>query len=167
VRFGCTRQRIRPGENRRFASHLKGGLQLAARAGAGGRTVLGFDPAESFASAAPTEPPPELNVARAVTAKGTLEEVDDDGPLGLTNQEMFVGENAPAPLLDPEPETDSRLGSLRAPSTPAALQSETTVGVVLEIEGQTPQLESLLATLRGKLIGTSPLTIEIEKSRSS
>jgi pSer/pThr/pTyr-binding forkhead associated (FHA) protein len=167
VRFGCTTQRIRPGENRRFASHLKGGLQVAARAGAGGRTVLGFDPAESFASATPTEPPPELDVARAVTADGTLEEVDDDGPLGLTNQEMFVGESAPALPLDPGLAADSRRGLDRAPPTSVATESKETLGVVLEIEGQTAQLESLLATLRGKLIGTPAVKIRIEKSRSS
>jgi hypothetical protein len=129
--------------------------------------VLGFDPAESFASAAPTTPPPELNVARAVTPEGTLEEVDDDGPLGLTNQEMLVADSALALPLDPEPEADSRRRLDRAPPTSAAPERKATLGVVLEIEGQTPQLESLLATLRGKLIGTPPVKIRIGKSRSS
>ena len=114
-----------------------------------------------------TTPPPELNVARAVTPEGTLEEVDDDGPLGLTNQEMFVGESAPALPLDPELEADSRRGLDRARPTSAAPESKATLGVVLEIEGQTPQLESLLATLRGKLIGTPSVKITIEKPRSS
>jgi pSer/pThr/pTyr-binding forkhead associated (FHA) protein len=167
VRFGCTSHRIQPRGDRRFASQLKGGLHVPARPGAGGRTVLGFDPAESYAPAAPTAPPPELNVARAVTLDGTLEEADDDGPLGLTNQEMFVGESAPGLPLDRGPEADSRRGLDRAPATSAAPESEATLGVVLEIEGQTPQLESLLATLRGKLIGTPPVKIRIEKPRSS
>jgi pSer/pThr/pTyr-binding forkhead associated (FHA) protein len=167
ARFGCTTDPIRPGGNTRFASQLKGGLHVPARPGAAGRTVLGFDPADSFASAAPTAPPPELNVARAVTLEGTLEEVDDDGPLGLTNQEMFVGESVPVLPLDRGPEADSRLGLDHAPSTSSAPENEATLGVVLEIEGQTQQLEFLLATLRGKLIGTPPVKIKIEKSRSS
>jgi pSer/pThr/pTyr-binding forkhead associated (FHA) protein len=166
ARFGCTTDPIRPGGNTRFASQLKGGLHVPARPGAAGRTVLGFDPADSFASAAPTAPPPELNVARAVTLEGTLEEVDDDGPLGLTNQEMLVADSAPVLPLDGGPEADSRLGLDHAPSTSSAPENEATLGVVLEIEGQTPQLESLLATLRGKLIGTPPVKIKIEKSRS-
>jgi pSer/pThr/pTyr-binding forkhead associated (FHA) protein len=167
VRFGCTTHQIRPDGNRRFASQLKGGLHAPARPGAAGRTVLGFDPAESFASAAPTTPPPELNVARAVTPEGTLEEVDDDGPLGLTNQEMFVGDSVPVLPPDGGSEAHSRRGFDRTPSTSAAPESEATLGVVLEIEGQTPRLETLLTALRGKLIGTPSVKIKIEKSRSS
>lgn len=167
VRFGCTTHRMRPSGNSRFASQLKGGLYAAARPGAGGRTVLGFDPAESFASAAPTTPPAELNVARAVTPEGTLEEVDDEGPLGLTNQEMFIGESASALPLGSGVEADSRRGLDRAPPTSAVPESEATLGVILEIEGQTPRLESLLAALRGKLLGTPAVKIKIEKSRSS
>jgi len=167
VRFEHTTDRMRPGERRRFASQLKGGLQVPARPGAAGRTVLGFDPGESFASAAPTVPPPELNLPRAVTSEGTLEELEDDGPLGLTNQEMFIGGSGLALPLDRGPEADSRRGLDRASPTSVAPQSEETLVVVLEMEGQTPQLESLLETLRGKLIGTPPVRIKIEKSRSS
>ena len=49
----------------------------------------------------------------------------------------------------------------------AAHESEATLGVVLEIEGQTPRLETLLTALRGKLIGTPSVKIKIEKPRSS
>jgi pSer/pThr/pTyr-binding forkhead associated (FHA) protein len=138
VRFGCTTHTIRPAGNRSFASQLKGGLHAPARPGAAGRTMLGFDPADSFASAAPTIPPPELNVARAVTPEGTLEEVDDDGPLGLTNQEIFVAQNARALPLDRGPEADSRRGLDRARWASAAPENEATLALVLEFEGQTP-----------------------------
>jgi pSer/pThr/pTyr-binding forkhead associated (FHA) protein len=166
ARFGCTTDPIQPGGNRRFASQLKGGLPVPARPGTAGRTVLGFDPADSFASAAPTTPPPELNVARAVTLEGTLEEVDDDGPLGLTNQQLLVSDSPPVLPLDRRPEAASPLAPDHAPSASATPESERSLGVVLEIEGQTAQLESLLAPLRGKLIGTPPVKIKIEKSRS-
>jgi hypothetical protein len=104
---------------------------------------------------------------RAVTLEGTLEEVDDDGPLGLTSQEMFVGDSVPVLPLDGGSEAHSGRGLDRTPSASAAPESEATLGVVLEIEGQSPQLETLLTALRGKLIGTSPVKIKIEKSRSS
>jgi pSer/pThr/pTyr-binding forkhead associated (FHA) protein len=173
VRFGCTTHSIRPGGNTRFASQLKGGLQVPARPGAGGRTMLGFDPEDSLASAAPTTPPPELNVARAVTADGTLEELDDDDPLGLTDQEAFVAAGAAVRDLDRELGTD-RDSAASASATPSPLrlrpldgtapEAQAPLEIELELEGQTPQIASLLAALRGKLIGVPALKIKLRKS---
>jgi hypothetical protein len=138
--FGQTAQQIRPDQSTCFASELKTDIRLPEARGAGGRTVLGFNAEDSFlSSSAPTAPPPELAVARGLATDGTLEEIDDD-PLGLSIDSAFTFDSKQA--RDPDHE----------------LQLE------LELKGLTPELESVVTALRGRLLVVPPVKIHVKKS---
>jgi predicted component of type VI protein secretion system len=124
IRFGQTEQPIRPGPNVCFASELKQRGLPAACGAAGGRTMLAFDVDEEPAFAAPTVPQLETR-ARAVTADGSLEELDDLDPLGLSIDGADLGAGAPARDLDQElladlPDPRGSSAPTRGPGEPAA-----------------------------------------------
>jgi hypothetical protein len=155
--FGRTEQQIRPGGNVRFASELKSGLALPSGAGAGGRTVLGFDGEERSASSAPTVPPPQARVARAVSLDGALEEVESDDPLGLSLDPASAGTGFVRNL-------DRELNpAARARSDPAGAGVSARLTLVLEVEAASFEIAALVSSLYGRQIQHPLLRIRIKK----
>jgi len=180
LRFGRTEKPVRPGANVRFASELKSGLVVPAKA-EGGRTMLAFDAEDELAISPPTEPTSSQRIARAVSADGSLEEIADD-PLGLSldasllpgssavrdlDQELSQGAptEGPAaaalPELAPAGRESNRDAS--APDAGAGAQRRLRRTLVLEVDGPGAEVESLLAAIDGKEIGVGNVRIRAKK----
>ena len=105
LRVGRTNKEIRPANNIRFASDLKGGMVEAQAEG--GRTMLAFDMEDDLAASKPTEPLPERLQARAVSSDGSLEDTEDDDPLGLSiGADMLLGNSADSAVRNLDVEFD-------------------------------------------------------------
>jgi len=180
IRYGRTEKAVRPGANVRFASELKSGLVVPARA-EGGRTMLAFDADDELAVSLPTEPTTSPRVARAVSADGSLEEIDDD-PLGLSIDPSMMPGAAPVRDLDRElsqtgptqagdalPELDpaARASGRDAAAAPLADGPTTRPRLrrtlVLEVDGPGGEVEALLAAVDGQQIGFGGVMIRVKK----
>ena len=177
--YGRTDRPIRPGANTRYASELKSHLAVPAAAGSG-RTMLGFEMDDSAVFSAPTNLPPELEMARAVSADGTLEEVESDNPLGLSLHPDSMGATDPVRNLDlelddsmpspdtPPPHLADILQATAGPgpgheSGPAGGATPHRLTMVLEIEAATSEIAAIVTALYGKQIGHPLLRINIKK----
>ncbi len=111
LRVGCTDKQIRRSTNICFASDLKSGMIAtpaeAEGEGEGGRTMLAFDMDDDLVSSKPTEPVPETLQSRAVSSDGSLEDTEDDDPLGLSiDADMLLGNSASSAVRDLDVEID-------------------------------------------------------------
>lgn len=87
LRFGRTDKAIRTSEQIRYASQLKGGGLPNAPAGEGGRTMLAFEMEDDLIpsrQAGAADAAPARSAARAFSLDGTIEESEEDEPLGLS-----------------------------------------------------------------------------------
>lgn len=174
LKFGQTERKIRPGGNVCFSSELKAGSLPAASADVSGRTMLAFDVEDDLLAAMPTQPPEELG-PRAVSADGTLEELDDMNPLGLSVSGTDLGFGAPARDLDREfdekPDEWAAAAPTRVPLEPLAARptaeesGHTAPGtsLTLTIEGPDAEREALLSLLRDKPIRIGSLTLRVRQ----
>jgi pSer/pThr/pTyr-binding forkhead associated (FHA) protein len=184
IKFGQTTQSIQPGGNTRFASELKAGLIIPSDPGAGGRTVLGFDPEDSFLSQAePTLTPIDSGLRREMAADGSVATVDEEDPLGLSidASALFDAKAAHGLDLEREPAASresvprvapslSRLTMAEAPETGTDSATSATrhdLQLTLELEGSTPQLATALTALCGKIVELPPLKIRVKKTAPS
>jgi len=177
--YARTDDLIRPGRYTCHASDLKSNLAVPAKAGLG-RTVLGFDPDDSEVLSAPTAVP-ELDVAHAVSADGTLEELDSDNPLGLSIHPDSVGSSEPIRDLDAELEkpdpaqisSELNLSDFFSLSTytnpepredPVNDERPLKLRMVLEIEAATFEIAALVTALYGQQFGHPLLRIDVKKA---
>ncbi len=196
-RFGRTTQPVKPGENVRYASELKG-FHLPPGADTGsGRTMLAFDASDEIPGP-PADVPPQVPTARVVSAEGTLEESDGFDDLGSDDFEDYFDDPAP-PVRDLDLEfaqedtahaAEGAAASATPPGPPAPSSEvpraaeagvapaaasasdptpaiEATVNLELEVRGPTSQLQSVLSGLLDKEIIIPPLRIRIKKPRES
>ncbi len=148
IEFGQTRLPIGRGPNSRFASELKGFCAPAGAGADGGGTMLAFSAEED---PFPTMPPAAAPAARAVSATGEVEEVDELAPLGGADLDAYLGDPLQAPSFDLQP-----------PVNPVT-ETETTVKLVLELEGPSPQLQAIVSALLDKRIEVPPVKIRLRK----
>ncbi len=172
LKFGQTERKIRPGGNVCFSSELKAGSLPAASAEVSGRTMLAFDVEDEMFASAPTQPHEEIG-PRAVSADGTLEELDDMDPLGLSVSDSDLGYGAPARDLDREfdekPDEWAAAAPTRVPLEPlpprptaeGSAQTAPGTSLTLTIEGPDAEREALLSVLRGKPIRIGALTLRV------
>jgi pSer/pThr/pTyr-binding forkhead associated (FHA) protein len=105
LRVGRTDKQLRPANNIRFASDLKSGMIATPAQVEGGRTMLAFDIDDDLAFSKPTQAVPETSQRRAVSLDGSLQDAEDDDPLGLSiDADMLLGksENSAVRNLDVE-----------------------------------------------------------------
>jgi len=184
IKFGQTTQVIRPGSNTRFASELKAGLNVPSDDGAGGRTVLGFNPEDSFMSPSqPTLTPIKSGLRREMAADGSLGTLDEEDPLGLSMDASALFDSGAVRNLDlvlepagspesapPVAPSLARLSVAEASEMGTDSATSATRGklqLTLELEGLTPQLASALSALCGKIIELPPLKIHVKKPTPS
>jgi predicted component of type VI protein secretion system len=190
LRFGQTEHSIRPGPNVCFASELKQRGLPSVRGAEGGRTMLAFDVDDEPAFSAPTVPQLETR-ARAVAADGSLEELDDLDPLGLSIDGTDLCAGAPARDLDqelladlPDPRASSsptpgpgepaveppareftaRVGAPNEAAESAAPDScaaKAVATLALEIDGPAQEVETFVSSVRGKRIQFGSVSLEI------
>ncbi|HEY5656318.1 MAG TPA: FHA domain-containing protein [Myxococcota bacterium] len=169
LKFGQTERRIRPADNVCFASVLKGGSLPAAHADVSGRTMLAFDAEDDLLASVPAQPAKDPG-RRAVSADGSLEDLDDMDPLGLSCSGTDLGlASAPRDLdreFDEKPDawaaaapTQVPLAARPAEAAPASAGSS--ASLTLTIEGPAAELEALLALVRGKPIQIGALTLRL------
>jgi pSer/pThr/pTyr-binding forkhead associated (FHA) protein len=178
--YGRTDRPIRPGGNTRYVSELKSRVAVPAAVEGGGRTMLGIEMDDSDVFSAPTVVPPEHEVARAVSADGTLEEVANSDPLGLSLHPDSMG--ATDPVRDLDIDLDDAVATFDAPplrppdrrspaadpgpvrkSEPASGATPPRLTMVLEIEAATFEIAALVTALYGKQIGHPLLRIKFKK----
>lgn len=178
LRFGLTTQRVRPGANVCFASELKKGQLPSPAPSAGGRTMLGFDPGDSLLFAPPTTPG-AAPVARAVTADGSLEDLDEVDPLGLSIDGTGLGFAAPPRDLDRELQMDPGDGPTPVPpplqprgdaastspraERPAGLGNDLTTELRLVIAGPVAEVAMLVSAIRDRSIRFGSLELVIRE----
>ena len=105
LRVGRTDKQLRPANNIRFASDLKSGMIATPAQVEGGRTMLAFDIDDDLAFSKPTQAVPKTPQRRAVSLDGSLQDAEDDDPLGLSiDADMLPGksENSAVRNLDVE-----------------------------------------------------------------
>lgn len=154
MRFGQTTETIRPGGNVRFASELKGFALPAPAGAAAGRTMMAFDAEDSFLSASAPTLFEQVSRVRAVSADGTLEELD---AVDLAQSEGFDLGAPEGGSLDEELARHFEMAQgLSGPRAPSA---GTTVQLVVEVMGPASEIEAFVAALRGKCITIPPLTL--------
>ena len=192
IRIGQTDKAIRPANNVRFASELKGGLTATPSQGEGGRTMLAFDAEDDLASSKPTDPYPETSKPRAVSLDGTLEESDDEDPLGLSiDANMLMGDSGvrnlddeldetppvkdlpgvPLPPISisppPPPPAEAPPPPPPAPAgantPPGAPDSRSRRTLVLEVDGPESEVDRLLAVLEGNPISVGNVQVRAKK----
>ena len=152
IEFGETQQPVRAGGRVRYASELKGFGPQPGPKGAGGRTMLAFDPAEDLAS--PTMPSPqESRGVRAVTADGTLEDLAEAAPLGLEDYDDYLGA-APTQVRD----LDREVGE-----DPSMGRTQTVARLEVELEGPKADVQAVISALVDKPIEVPPLSIRIRR----
>lgn len=182
IRYGRTEKTVRPGANVRYASELKSGLVVPARA-EGGRTMLAFDADDELAVAEPAEPAASPRVARAVSADGSLEEIDDD-PLGLSIDPSMLPGGSPVRDLDRELSQSGPTQAGGAPPladlAPGGLAGERGAGqppggdapdersrrrrtLVLEVDGPAGDVDALLGAVDGRQIAFGDVAIRVKK----
>jgi hypothetical protein len=155
IEFGETQQPVRAGGRVRYASELKGFGPQPGPKGAGGRTMLAFDPAEDLAS--PTMPSPqESRAVKAVTADGTLEDLAETAPLGSEDFDDYL---SPPPQVR---DLDRELGE-----DPSMHRTQTVVRLEVELEGPKADLEAVISALVDKPIEVPPIKIHIRQIRGS
>lgn len=174
LKFGQTEKRIRPGANVCFASQLKAGGLPAFDADASGRTMLAFDARDDLLVSPATQPPAELG-GRAVSADGTLEELGDMDPLGLSGSGTDLGLGGATRDLDREFEekpdawaaaapTLAPLESLPGrPGAEGAARTASSTSLTLTLEGPAAERDALLSLLRDKPIRIGSLTLRVRE----
>jgi predicted component of type VI protein secretion system len=179
LRFGQTTREARAGANVRFASELKG-FEMPFEPDVADRTMMAFDVEDDLLSPRPAAVP-EAPQPRAVTADGTLEELEAPDLLG---PEGDIGLEPAVRNLDAEFTDDPRgsLGAARDASWPTAAPTrpsltplpggatatgETRAMLVLEVAGPVAQVEAFLEALRGRQIEAAPLRFRVHDSTAT